>query len=205
MSAVTGRGPAAGATRTGEAPAPSPEKASLGQRIRDERLRQSMTLAMLAAQVDLTVSALSQIERGASDPSLASLRRISAALKVPVFHLLSGDPANELVVRRDRRVKVTFPSREPQYEMVITDHPGDFTVLGLTLSGRSVTSQDPGSHPSEEFVIVTRGRLTVEIAGSPHDLDTGDSVKIDRNLPHRFLNPTDDPAEVLIVLSPAIF
>jgi transcriptional regulator with XRE-family HTH domain len=180
-------------------------KASLGQRIREERLRQSMTLAMLAAQVDLTVSALSQIERGASDPSLASLRRISAALKVPVFHLLSGGPEDELVVRRDRRVKVTFPSREPQYEMVIPDHSGDFTVLGLKLNGQSVTSQDPGSHPSEEFVIVTRGSLIVEIAGDRYELGEGDSVKIDRNLPHRFINSGDEAAEVIIVLSPAIF
>jgi transcriptional regulator with XRE-family HTH domain len=199
------RGPAAGSARSNDGASPSAEKASLGQRIRDERLRQSMTLAVLAAQVDLTVSALSQIERGASDPSLASLRRISAALKVPVFHLLAGDPEGQLVVRRDHRVKVTFPSREPQYEMVIPDHPGDFTVLGLTMSGHSVTSQDPGAHPSEEFVIVTRGSMIVEIAGERYALETGDSVKIDRNLPHRFVNDADDPAEVIIVLSPAIF
>jgi transcriptional regulator with XRE-family HTH domain len=195
---------------TAPEPLPGPagretQKTSLGQRIREERLRQSMTLAMLAAQVDLTVSALSQIERGASDPSLASLRRISAALKVPVFHLLSGGPEDELVVRRDRRVKVTFPSREPQYEMVIPDHSGDFTVLGLMLNGQSATSQDPGSHPSEEFVIVTRGSLVVEIAGDRYELGEGDSVKIDRNLPHRFINSGDEPSEVIIVLSPAIF
>jgi quercetin dioxygenase-like cupin family protein len=164
-----------------------------------------MTLAVLATQVDLTVSALSQIERGTSDPSLASLRRISAALKVPVFHLLAGDPARERVVRRDQRVKVTFPSREPQYEMVIPDHAGDFTVLGLTMDGHTVTSQEPGSHPSEEFVILTRGSLLVEIASEPYGLSAGDSVKIDRNLPHRFVNESDGPAEVIIVLSPAIF
>jgi quercetin dioxygenase-like cupin family protein/DNA-binding XRE family transcriptional regulator len=194
-----------GAARPADVVGGSADKATLGQRIREERLRQSMTLAMLAAQVDLTVSALSQIERGASDPSLASLRRISAALKVPVFHLLSGGPEHELVVRRNRRVKVTFPTREPQYEMVIPDHAGDFTVLALTLEGRSVTSKEPGSHPSEEFVIVTRGRLIVEIAVEHYDLSEGDSVKIDRNLPHRFVNDGDDPAEVIIVLSPAIF
>jgi quercetin dioxygenase-like cupin family protein len=164
-----------------------------------------LTLARLAGQVDLTVSALSQIERGASDPSLASLRRISAALKVPVFHLLAGNPEREPVVRRNRRVKVTFPSREPQYEMVIPDHAGDFTVLGLQLRGHSVTSQHPGAHPSEEFVIVIRGSIGVEIATERYDLDEGDSVKIDRNLPHRFVNSGDAPAEVIIVLSPAIF
>jgi transcriptional regulator with XRE-family HTH domain len=204
-SSIAGSPPVAGSPSRDPNVGGISEKASLGHRIREERLRQSMTLARLAAQVDLTVSALSQIERGASDPSLASLRRISAALKVPVFHLLAGGPEHELVVRRDRRVKVTFPSREPQYEMVIPDHAGDFTVLGLTLRGHSATSQDPGAHPSEEFVIVTRGRMTVEVASERYELDTGDSVKIDRNLPHRFENASDEPAEVIIVLSPAIF
>jgi ribosome-binding protein aMBF1 (putative translation factor) len=45
---------------------------SIGEGIRRERLRRGLTLAQLAAQVNLTVSALSQIERGASDPSISS-------------------------------------------------------------------------------------------------------------------------------------
>ena len=82
-------------------------------------------------------------------------------------------------------------------------------VLGINFwaagTASIVTSQDPGSHPSEEFVIVTRGRLVVEVANERYELDEGDSVKIDRNLPHRFINGGDEAAEVLIVLSPAIF
>lgn len=47
-----------------------------GECIRRERKRAGLTLKDLASQVDLSVSYLSEIERGESDPSMKSLRKI---------------------------------------------------------------------------------------------------------------------------------
>jgi transcriptional regulator with XRE-family HTH domain len=60
----------------------------LGTHVRAERLRQKLTLAQLAQGADLSASALSQIERGLTDPSIGSLRRIASALHVPCSQLL---------------------------------------------------------------------------------------------------------------------
>ena len=57
----------------------------LGFGIRSERLRQGLTLAQVAEQAELSPSALSQIERGVTDPSIGSLRRIASALKRAVL------------------------------------------------------------------------------------------------------------------------
>src|SRR6187551_986830 len=104
---------------------------TIGEGIRRERFRRGLTLAQLASQVNLTVSALSQIERGASDPSLNSLRRIAQAFDVPMFQFLVGTSQREIVVRRDRRIKMTFPNRELEYELVSADTSGEFEVLSL--------------------------------------------------------------------------
>ena len=71
----------------------APDIESIGEGIRRERLRRGLTLAQLATQVNLTVSALSQIERGASDPSISSLRRIAQAFDVPMFQFMVGTPS----------------------------------------------------------------------------------------------------------------
>lgn len=182
-----------------------PDSSTIGEGIRRERLRRGLTLAQLAAQVNLTVSALSQIERGASDPSISSLRRIAQAFDVPMFQFLVGTVQREIVVRRDRRIRLTFPDRELEYELVSADTSGEFEVLSLALAPRGTTSRSANSHASEECAVVLKGRVIAEVAGQPYELDAGDSIKIHRELPHKLTNPGVVDAEVLIIISPPTF
>jgi transcriptional regulator with XRE-family HTH domain len=178
---------------------------TIGEGIRRERLRRSLTLAQLATRVNLTVSALSQIERGASDPSISSLRRIGQAFDVPMFQFLIGTVQREIVVRRDRRTKMTFPDRALEYELVSADTSGEFEVLSLALSPGGSTGSVPNSHASEECAVVLRGDVIAEVAGQEYELGSGDSIKIHRELLHRFMNRSDAEAEILIIISPPTF
>jgi transcriptional regulator with XRE-family HTH domain len=182
-----------------------PDSITIGEGIRRERLRRGLTLAQLASQVTLTVSALSQIERGASDPSLNSLRRIAQAFDVPMFQFLVGTAQRDVIVRKDRRIKLTFPNRELEYELVSADTSGEFEVLSLSLHPRGTTSVRPNSHASEESAVVLRGSVVAEVAGQEYELWAGDSVKIHRELPHKFTNLADEEAELLIIISPPTF
>ena len=178
---------------------------SIGEGIRRERLRRGLTLAQLASQVNLTVSALSQIERGASDPSISSLRRIAGAFDVPMFQFMIGGAQREIVVRRDRRTKLNFPDRVLEYELVSADTSGEFEVLSLAIAPGGSTGAAPTGHASEECAVVLTGDVVAEVAGQTYNLGAGDSIKIHRELLHRFLNVTDTDAEVLIIISPPTF
>lgn len=179
--------------------------ASIGEGIRRERLRRGLTLAQLATQVNLTVSALSQIERGASDPSISSLRRIAQAFDVPMFQFMVGTSQREIVVRRDRRTKLNFPDRELEYELVSADTSGEFEVLSLTISPGGSTSAMATGHASEECAVVLAGEVLAEVAGQLYGLGPGDSIKIHRELPHRFINESAVQADLLIIISPPTF
>ena len=178
---------------------------TIGEGIRRERLRRGLTLAQLATQVNLTVSALSQIERGASDPSISSLRRIGQAFDVPMFQFLIGTVQREIVVRRDRRTKLTFVDRLLEYELVSADTSGEFEVLSLVITPGGSTGAGASSHASEECAIVLRGSVVAEVAGQLYDLDAGDSIKIHRELLHRFMNRSEAETEILIIISPPTF
>jgi transcriptional regulator with XRE-family HTH domain len=178
---------------------------SIGEGIRRERLRRGLTLAQLASQVNLTVSALSQIERGASDPSISSLRRIAQAFDVPMFQFMIGSAQREIVVRRDRRTKLNFPDRVLEYELVSADTSGEFEVLSLAIAPGGSTGAAPSGHASEECAVVVTGDVIAEVAGQTYALSAGDSIKIHRELLHRFLNETDRDAELLIIISPPTF
>ena len=55
-----------------------------GLRIRELRTEQGMTLSQLASQSGLSEGMISQVERGITDPSLETLRKISRVLNLPL-------------------------------------------------------------------------------------------------------------------------
>lgn len=62
----------------------------IGQRIRRERLKQSLTLRLLSNRAELTTSQLSQVELGKNAASLWALARICGALGRQFSELLAG-------------------------------------------------------------------------------------------------------------------
>jgi transcriptional regulator with XRE-family HTH domain len=68
-------------------------------RIRKLRIERGMTIAQLADTAEVSSALISQVERGLTDPSLATLRQIARVLSVPLFDLFEdplagdGDPA----------------------------------------------------------------------------------------------------------------
>jgi len=62
----------------------------IGTRIREERLRQRLTLRQLSERAELTTSQLSQVELGKNAASLWALARICSGLGKQISELLAG-------------------------------------------------------------------------------------------------------------------
>ena len=62
----------------------------IGQRIRNHRLNQNLTLRQLSDRTDLTTSQLSQVELGKNAASIWALARISNSLGLQLSELLAG-------------------------------------------------------------------------------------------------------------------
>jgi transcriptional regulator with XRE-family HTH domain len=179
------------------------QEVALGSGIRAERLRQDMTLAQLAERAGLSASALSQIERGVTDPSIGSLRRIAAALQVPFFQFLLEPDSPDPVVRKNQRRTITFPNRTMQYQLLTPNLRGPFEVLAMDLAPGAASGEEALGHDSEECMLILRGSVQVEVAGVSYELAAGDSISIQRNAPHRVVNHAGRTAEILMVISPA--
>jgi len=162
-----------------------------------------MTLAQLAERTGLSPSALSQIERGVTDPSIGSLRRIASALQVPFFQFLLERDSPDPVVRKTERRTITFPNRSMQYQLLTPNLRGPFEVLAMDLAPGAASGDEPLGHDSEECMLILQGDVDVEVAGVTYTLGAGDSIAIQRNAPHRVLNNGSRSAEILMVISPA--
>jgi transcriptional regulator with XRE-family HTH domain len=79
----------------------------LGQRIREERLRQGMSLRGLAREVGVSASMVSQIETAKSRPSVSTLYAITSALGISIEDLFNppDGPALEGAARNGAAVE----------------------------------------------------------------------------------------------------
>jgi transcriptional regulator with XRE-family HTH domain len=185
-----------------DASASPPAEEELGAGIRAERQRRGLTLTQLAERSGLSPSALSQIERGVTDPSISSLRRIANALDIGFFQFLVQAGPPHPVVRKAERRTISFPNRALQYQLLTPNLRGAFEVLSLELAPGAASGDEALGHDSDECLLVLRGEVDVEIAGQVHSLAEGDAVSIQRNLPHRVVNESHRAAEVLTIISP---
>ena len=179
----------------------------MGLRIRSLRQNARMTLDALARETGLSKALLSKIENGKVSSPLSTHVKISRALGIPLSELLKEDEEIRfLVVRKDEAKPA--PSRK-------TPHGYRFESLGARWPNKILSpfilTYDPlpGPHTSpgfqydgEEFVYVMEGRLEFFCGENRYELDPGDCLFVDGNLPHGGRALGGEKCVVLFVVVP---
>lgn len=192
-----------------DAPDVPAARSSLGGVIRRARQRQQLTLQQVADRSKLSVSYLSQIERNLMTPTVAALKRIAGALDLPAGDLTFAKAASAsqsmvAVLRRGQRKHVGFPQSSISYELLTPDMRRRVSALWLTAEA-GADSGPALTHEGEDIVVVLQGELSVEIAGTWHNLKAGDSMYFNSALPHRWCNRRKQAAQAIWVSSPPYF
>lgn len=177
----------------------------LGGRLRARRLALGLKLHGLSRAAELSVGLLSQLERGAGNPSYLTLAKLATALEVPVSYFFESDGGSDpFLVRRERRKRLTPASREAVFELLTPDLRGQLEVLWITLQpGGSEPS--PYQHEGEECAIVLEGRVHFHLGEREYDLEPGDSLTFPGDMPHWAENQEDFPAALIVAITPPSF
>ncbi len=73
----------------------------------------------------------------------------------------------------------------------------------VTLAPHSHAGAAEVVHSGQEFVYCLRGVVEYQVEGIPYTLAAGDFLLFHAELPHSWCNPTEEPAEMLLVLQAA--
>ncbi|MFD7135337.1 helix-turn-helix domain-containing protein [Streptomyces sp. NPDC059894] len=176
--------------------------AMIGSRLRELRMGRGLSLRALATAVGVSPTLLSQVERGVTEPSLSTLRRLAEVYTVSVADLFGEDrQASAAVSRPGERSVLLSPRGSVRYER-LTPHNGALEVLRAVLAPGDATSDEPWTHPSIECAYVVSGTLSADVEGVITLVGRGEAVTFDSGLPHRYLNETDGTVEFIIATSP---
>lgn len=188
--------------------------AEIGPRLRHERQRQGVSLRKLAARLDISPSALSQIELGHSRPSVRTLYAIVTELDISMDQLLSDDqppatggsgPAAEddgrpvqIVTRAKDRKRLDFDTGA-HWERL--NPPGDRAVdvqeAVYEVGGASCPPGMYMRHEGREYGVILSGRLKVAVGLDEYVLDPGDAICFDSQTPHRLETVGDEPVRAM--------
>jgi transcriptional regulator with XRE-family HTH domain len=164
-----------------------------------------LSLRDLAERSGVSAPMLSQVERGETSPTISAATKIAAGLDLSLSQLLRLDESGHVVVvrggrgRRHRRGGHRVEELTPPLPGQRADVSRHRLDPGAATSG----PDDPPLHEpgSRETAVVLEGTATLVVEGDHHELQAGDSVTFDADLPHHFENNGAQPAELFAVVA----
>ena len=176
---------------------------NVGPRIRMLREQRGFSLRALAERCNLSINAISLIERGENSPTVSSLHTLATALEVKITDFFE-DPHEHAVVyvKCDRRLATQSKGMRME-------------SLGIGLNNQQLepfmVTVEPGAredseaivHPGQEFVYCMVGTILYQVNEQTYHLEPEDSLLFDATQPHSFRNTSNSIARLLLVFQAA--
>jgi transcriptional regulator with XRE-family HTH domain len=191
----------------GKAPTDGNDVLTLGSTLRAARRNAGLSVESLASGSGVSAGLISQLERGRGNPSFLTLRRLAAALDLPLGYFLEGpDTATPMVVRAGERKRLQLPTELGLvYELLTPNLNGALEVLRSQIPATFDNRDRPFQHAGEECVHMLAGALQVCVGSREFLLEEGDSITYDSGVPHWWRNTSGEGAVILGVVTPPSF
>ena len=166
-----------------------------------------MSLRDLADRSGVSAPMLSQVERGETSPTVSVASRIAEGLDLTLSRLFRLDEgAGVHVVRVGERRDGGAASHGHMFEVLTPALPGQRAEISMHVLAPEAATAGPGDIPiheagSQESAVVLTGKLRLICDGQAYDLDEGDAVTFDADLPHHFENPGDEDVRFYAVVT----
>ena len=179
---------------------------AIGERLKQIRLRKRLSQRQLARQSGVANATISQIESGKLNPTVSMLKRVLDGIPLRLSEFFSDEP--------DAPDRVFFRADELTE---IADGGVSYLQVGANLHDRAIqfikecyqpgagTGKHEITHEGEECGLVLRGRLQVTVGEQTQILLAGDAYYFKSNQPHSFLNPGNEPCELISACTPPSF
>jgi XRE family transcriptional regulator, regulator of sulfur utilization len=181
----------------------------LGKTIQRLRKAYNLSLSELAEQSGVAKSIISQIERNETNPTLATIWRLSQALDISIERVLADsndDPFIEKTTRSDTPILL---SDDGKMRLAIIGWIKTVEWLqwyDVTSEPGGTLDSDPHQRGSAECLSVHEGAFEVEIAGEVQKVQKGETLRYRCDRPHivRCTSPAPGRATMVCILKAAV-
>lgn len=163
---------------------------AIGGRVRQERKSRHWTLDDLAEAAGVSRRLVVNVEKGSSNPSVATLLRISDSLGIGLPALVAPpEPTSVKVTRRGEGAALWSTAHGGRGVLVAGTEPPDVVELwDWSLSPGDMHTSEAHSEGTRELIHVLTGTVTVQVADQSVTLKVGDAVAFPGDVDHSYAN-----------------
>lgn len=175
----------------------------LGNKIKELRVKNNLTLEELASRCELTKGFLSQLERDLTSPSISTLEDILEALGTTLAEFFQTKQAEQLVFTNDDH----FVDEREGYTVswiVPNALKNEMEPIILDIQPKH-SSQVMEPHEGEEFGYVLEGRVILVYGEQQITVRKGQNFYIRGDKEHYLKNEGSYSAKVLWISTPPLF
>jgi transcriptional regulator with XRE-family HTH domain len=162
----------------------------VAETLRRFRRERQLSLDELSARSGVSRAALSQIEGGRTNPTLAVLWKIAVGLEIPFHDLLGTGQRDEILVLRagDALPLRSSDGRTESRLLSPGGANGDTEVYELRLQPKALHKSEPHARGTTETLVVLTGSLRLGAGSAAHELAAGDAVFFRADVDHFYEN-----------------
>ncbi len=176
----------------------------LPARLKEARRAMGLSLEAVANLSGVSRSMVSQIERGESSPTIATLWNLTRALQVDFAGLLDEPESAERVqvLRADTAPKIENHGEGCHIRILSPpEDAGRHEVYDIRLDPGGALRSQPHGRGTVEHLTVVDGSVTVQSGAATETLKAGDTARYAADLPHSIIADKAPSRVFLIVLS----
>ena len=176
---------------------------NIGERLKELRLRNGLTLEELASRSELTKGFLSQVERELTSPSISTLEDILEALGTNLSEFFQKETDEKIVFSQQD----FFVAEKDAYtiEWIIPNaQKNEMEPILMTLYPHE-KSMLMESHNGEEFGYILKGNVTLVRGHKRYRLKAKETFYLDGKTSHYLENHSNSEAKILWISTPPMF
>ncbi|HDP79707.1 MAG TPA: XRE family transcriptional regulator, partial [Spirochaetes bacterium] len=174
----------------------------IGSKVKELRKAANMTQAELAARLNMTSGAISQIENDLITPSLNTLVHIASFFKKQVeFFINTGllenpEKGYKVLRKKDSAHSVSGPMK---IQRLFDDRIPEINPYFMVLGGNQSMDGPIMLHKGRELIVVVNGALNLTIEGEELLFRKGDSIILERSFIERWSNHGKSDCEFIYI------
>ena len=181
----------------------------LGKTIQRLRKAYNLSLSELSEQSGVAKSIISQIERNETNPTLATIWRLSQALDISIERVLATADDEPFIEKSSRGDTPILVSDDGKMRLAIIGWIKTIEWLqwyDVTSEPGGVLDSDPHQRGSVESLSVLEGEFEVEVGGVVQRAKAGESLRYRSDHPHtvRCVSETPGRATMVCILKAAV-
>ena len=173
---------------------------TISQNLKKLRQERNLTLDDLARLSGVSKGMLSEIERCKKSPTISVLEKICQGINIPLAQLTYTKTPQVSLASQDT---IKHYSAWQGFELFVLfefDPDKKFEIFRHVIAPQAERLSDSHEAGIREYIVCTKGNFGLQVGDVSYILQEGEAIQFLANCKHRYFNPTDTEANIIMLL-----